>query len=137
MVSTSSLQDIEACLGAPDGSGEDFLLYHGDCTELMRLLPSETFDLTVTSPPYNIGKEYESVLPLDEYLDWCGGWIADVHRLTRPAGAFWLNLGYMPLRGRAKAIPIPCHPNPIPALGQGAVLHDSRGRMELRRRGRG
>ncbi len=70
-------------------------------------MPAEIFSLAVTSPPYNIGKEYEKPLPLDEYLEWCEEWLCEVHRVTRSDGAFWLNVGYVELSGRAKAIPLP------------------------------
>lgn len=30
-------------------------LYHGDCLEVMRAMPSESVDIVVTSPPYNMG----------------------------------------------------------------------------------
>ena len=33
-------------------------------------LKDEKFDLVVTSPPYNIGKEYEEKLSMQEYIDW-------------------------------------------------------------------
>jgi len=73
----------------------------------MEILPRDSCALTVTSPPYNIGKEYEKPRPLKDYLDWCELWIQQIHRITRPDGAFWLNLGYISLEERAKAIPIP------------------------------
>jgi adenine-specific DNA-methyltransferase len=78
-----------------------------DCLEGMRRLSQLSVDLTVTSPPYNIGKEYEHSRGTDEYLTWCQAWINEIYRVTRPYGAFWLNLGYLSLEGRAKAIPIP------------------------------
>ena len=31
-----------------------------DCTKLMDKIPKESIDTTITSPPYNIGKEYEN-----------------------------------------------------------------------------
>ena len=37
----------------------DVTLYHGDCLEFLKTLPAGCSDLIVTSPPYNIGKEYE------------------------------------------------------------------------------
>jgi DNA modification methylase len=49
-----------------------------DCWEALKLLPDQFVDLTVTSAPYNIGKEYEKFLVLDEYLNWCEQWIAEV-----------------------------------------------------------
>ena len=30
----------------------------GDCRDLIKNIPSESVDLVVTSPPYNIGKKY-------------------------------------------------------------------------------
>ncbi|HUG89782.1 MAG TPA: site-specific DNA-methyltransferase [Planctomycetaceae bacterium] len=75
--------------------------------EFLRRLPAELFDLTVTSPPYNIGKEYETPVPLDEYLRWCEQWLTQIARLTAPAGAFWLNLGYVGIDQRGKAVPLP------------------------------
>ena len=94
-------------LGEPHFAAPNCLIYQGDCLPLMRKLPAACAALTVTSPPYNIGKAYEDVLPLDEYLAWCADWISEVHRLSTVDGAFWLNLGYLSIPGRAKAIPIP------------------------------
>ncbi len=47
----------------------DVTLHHGDCLELLRSMPAETADLVVTSPPYNIGKEYEKRLDLRRYVE--------------------------------------------------------------------
>lgn len=101
------LSDFVSLLGKPYFQAENCLIYHIDCLDAMTILPAECIDLTVTSPPYNIGKQYENPLPIDEYLNWCEKWIAEIYRLTLPAGAFWLNLGYLSLPNRAKAIPIP------------------------------
>ena len=102
-----SLGRIEALLGQPAYKAPGVLLYEGDSLALMAKLTGQLVDLTITSPPYNIGKEYELARPLAEYLDWCSDWVRSVHRLTKPSGAFWLNLGYIGLPGRAKAIPLP------------------------------
>lgn len=48
----------------------DFSLWEGDSLELLKNLPHEgLFDLVVTSPPYNIGKEYEENLSLNDYFE--------------------------------------------------------------------
>jgi len=73
----------------------------------MAQMPDASVDLTVTSPPYNIGKSYEQVRDVEDYLDWCADWLAMIHRVTSNTGAFWLNLGYLSIPGRARAIPIP------------------------------
>jgi adenine-specific DNA-methyltransferase len=74
---------------------------------LLPQLPESCISLTVTSPPYNIGKCYERVKPVDAYVAWLAAWVNEVHRATAASGAFWLNLGYLPLPNKAKALPIP------------------------------
>lgn len=98
---------VVAALGEPYWSDEHVALYHADALAALRALPPEVVDLTVTSPPYNIGKEYEQPRPVEDYVAWLAEWINGVDRVTTPEGAFWLNLGYVSLPGRAKAIPIP------------------------------
>lgn len=112
MIELTRIQDVDAldlvrrALGPAAYDGHDILLYEGDCVELLSRLPAGLVDLTVTSPPYNIGKEYEADLEVSAYLEWCERWITEVYRATAPTGAFWLNLGYFELPGRARAIPI-------------------------------
>jgi adenine-specific DNA-methyltransferase len=101
------METIETALGTPAFRGEGYMIYQGDCVELMKSLPRNAFPLTVTSPPYNIGKEYETLRPVKEYLEWCERWIQLIHGITRNDGAFWLNLGYISFDDRAKAIPLP------------------------------
>jgi adenine-specific DNA-methyltransferase len=43
-------------------------LFYGRCTDLLSEIPDGSARLVVTSPPYNIGKEYEKRTPLDRYL---------------------------------------------------------------------
>jgi len=43
------------------------VLYEGDCLTLLGTIPEETVQLVVTSPPYNIGKEYEEKSSLSAY----------------------------------------------------------------------
>lgn len=101
-----NLTDISKLLGKPYFQASNCLIYNLDCLEAMTILPDESINLTVTSPPYNIGKEYENLLPLDDYINWCEKWITEIYRLTLCDGAFWLNLGYFSIKNRAKAIPI-------------------------------
>lgn len=78
-----------------------------DCIEGMTALQKGAINLAITSPPYNIGKEYESAMEIEEYIGWCSTWLQQVARLIADNGAFWLNLGYTPISDRGKAIPIP------------------------------
>jgi adenine-specific DNA-methyltransferase len=99
--------DLLAALGDPYWVDDRVALYKQDALQALARLPEDALALTVTSPPYNIGKEYEEPLPLDEYVSWSAEWVAGVHRVTALDGAFWLNLGYVSVPGRAKAVPLP------------------------------
>lgn len=103
----TALEVVRGALGKPYWEAKGLQLYHGDCLDLMASLPEALVDLTVTSPPYNIGKAYEARRPVQDYVDWTEQWVRAVHRVTSPCGAFWLNLGYIPLPGRGRAVPLP------------------------------
>jgi len=50
---------------------EHSAIWRGDSEDFLRKLPLEPiFDLVVTSPPYNIGKEYEAKESLADYMMW-------------------------------------------------------------------
>jgi DNA modification methylase len=49
--------------------GAEVVLLEGDSAETLRSVPDETAKLIITSPPYNIGKAYETATHLSEYLD--------------------------------------------------------------------
>jgi adenine-specific DNA-methyltransferase len=107
ITSENGLVFADRMLGIPYYEAPGVRLYCGDCLDLFNGLPDDSFDLTVTSPPYNIGKEYEALRDIDDYIDWCATWIDAIYRTTKSGGAFWLNLGYLELPNRANAIPIP------------------------------
>lgn len=46
----------------------NIVLHTGDSHSFLRSLPDDTAKLIVTSPPYNIGKEYETRLSIKHYL---------------------------------------------------------------------
>lgn len=49
----------------------DHAIWAGDVEKFLAKLPNEPlFDLVVTSPPYNIGKSYETTTDLEDYLAW-------------------------------------------------------------------
>ncbi len=101
------LERVVKILGKPFYEAPHCAIYNVDCLDAMKRIPIPFVNLTVTSPPYNIGKEYEKVLPFSDYLEWCQRWMAEIHKLTLPQGSFWVNLGYVTIPGRAKAIPLP------------------------------
>jgi len=44
----------------PTESSELDKIVLGDCHDLLAALPDESVDLVISSPPYNLGKEYEA-----------------------------------------------------------------------------
>jgi len=104
--SVSKLKRIKAKIGEPYFETERVLLYKMDALEFMDELGTEIMDLTITSPPYNIGKEYEQIENIDNYLRWCKSWVEKIYNITTPNGAFWLNLGYFEVPNKGKAVPI-------------------------------
>ncbi|MGB5157097.1 MAG: site-specific DNA-methyltransferase, partial [Desulfobacterales bacterium] len=72
---------------------EDIVLYSGDCLELLKTIPDESLKLVVTSPPYNIGKEYEKRLKLERYIDQQAAVIRECVRCLSPDGSICWQVG--------------------------------------------
>ena len=65
----------------------------------MSALADASVDVTVTSPPYNLGinyGKYSDRTDRQSYLQWCREWAAQVRRLLKPNGSFFLNIGSAP-----------------------------------------
>jgi adenine-specific DNA-methyltransferase len=97
---------ILEALGRPAIHRPGVMIYQMDCVQALRLLPENLIDLTVTSPPYNIGKEYETTTAVESYVSWCESWIKGIDKVSKRSSAFWLNLGYFSHPNRAKCLPI-------------------------------
>lgn len=72
---------------------ESIIVYPGDCLELLKTIPHESIQLIVTSPPYNIGKEYEKRLHLDAYLRQQARVIAECVRVLSSKGSVCWQVG--------------------------------------------
>ncbi|HHT9136323.1 MAG TPA: DNA-methyltransferase [Candidatus Wunengus sp. YC60] len=109
----SKYKEVELSLrntiGTPLYSDSGFILYCGNSCELLSRLESSNFstNLTVTSPPYNIGKEYETPKALNEYVNWCSSWMTHIYHITKAHGSFWLNVGYLEVNDKGLCVPIP------------------------------
>ena len=78
---------------APPSAVGNPVLACEDNLAFMRDLPAEKFKLIVTSPPYNLGKEYETRAPLDEYLQAQERIIRECVRLLHPQGSICWQVG--------------------------------------------
>ena len=99
---------IKGILGNPFYENDHAIIYNMDCEEGLSLLKGKIkVDATITSPPYNIGKEYEDILPLDYFVEWLSRISNQIYDITKSDGAFILNVGYLAVDGKGRAIPIP------------------------------
>lgn len=71
--------------------------------EAMQELPDHSVHLMVTSPPYNVGKEYDEDLTLKEYLSFLRRVWAEVFRVLVPGGRACINVANL---GRKPYIPL-------------------------------
>ena len=68
-------------------------LYCGDTLSLLKQIPNDVVQLIVTSPPYNIGKEYEEVTEIEKYLKWQEEVIKECVRILSPTGSICWEVG--------------------------------------------
>ena len=83
----------------PGRHGSTIRFTHGDSLRLLAELEPSSLDVVVTSPPYNLGIQYNSyadTLSADDYLKWTDTWVAAVARVLRPEGSLFLNVGAKP-----------------------------------------
>lgn len=70
-------------------------IYNEDCIQGMRKIPNEFIDLTITSPPYNLGvlyDEYNDNRPIDEYKKSVQALCNELYRLTKIGGRVCINV---------------------------------------------
>jgi adenine-specific DNA-methyltransferase len=72
---------------------ERIVVYQGDCLEFLRSIPNQTQQLIVTSPPYNLGKEYEPRLELPHYLEQQSRVITECARVLKSTGSICWQVG--------------------------------------------
>ena len=70
-------------------------------------LPEDpVFDLTVTSPPYDIGKAYEHRVPLEKYVAWQKQIITEIWKRTKPCGSICWQVGNWVDKGEIRPLDI-------------------------------
>jgi len=72
-------------------------------SENMEELPDNCIHLMVTSPPYNVGKDYDRDFTLDEYRDMLRRVFREVYRVLVPGGRACINIANL---GRKPYIPL-------------------------------
>ncbi|PEZ63008.1 DNA-methyltransferase [Bacillus cereus] len=68
-------------------------IFNEDCLEGMKKLDDNSVDLVLTSPPYNIGKEYETKIPIEDYLSWSESYLSEIYRILKNGRSFMFQVG--------------------------------------------
>ena len=83
-----------------EGKNDSFVtLYLDDCLKGMINIASDSVDVVITSPPYNIGIHYNSYSdkkPRNDYLYWINQVGREIKRILKDDGSFFLNIGNKP-----------------------------------------
>jgi site-specific DNA-methyltransferase (adenine-specific) len=69
-----------------------------DCLAMLRRIPSQSIQLVICDPPYNINVAAWD--DLADYVDWAGRWLSEVERVLAPSGNFVL-FGGLQYQGEA------------------------------------
>jgi DNA modification methylase len=68
----------------------------GDCLNELRKLESNSVDLIVADPPYNLGKDYGNNHDLKgfrDYLEFTEAWLSEAKRVLKPTGSVYTFMG--------------------------------------------
>jgi len=72
-------------------------IINGDCIKVMASLPESCVDLIVTSPPYNVGIDYDihnDRLSMEEYWQFTKDWLSESYRILKDDGRIAVNIPY-------------------------------------------
>jgi adenine-specific DNA-methyltransferase len=75
------------------GRNERIVIFSGDCLQFLKSIPDNSVQLVVTSPPYNLGKEYEKRIKLEDYLRQQKEVIRECVRVLRMTGSICWQVG--------------------------------------------
>ena len=77
-------------------------IYCSDASKMAEV-PDNSIALSFTSPPYNVGKDYDDDMSLADYLDLIQAVGSDVYRVLRPGGRYLVNIANV---GRKPYLPL-------------------------------
>ncbi|MBH0158662.1 site-specific DNA-methyltransferase [Fictibacillus sp. 5RED26] len=70
------------------------IVFHtGDAYDFLKTIPDNTVKLVLTSPPYNVGKEYETKTSIEKYLETQEEIIKELVRVTSEEGSICWQVG--------------------------------------------
>ncbi|MCH7914436.1 MAG: site-specific DNA-methyltransferase [Deltaproteobacteria bacterium] len=92
----------------------EYGLWNCDVNDFLDLLPkTPLIDLAVTSPPYNLGKEYEEKLDLDSYIDQQRNIINKISKNIKETGSICWQVGNYVEKNKGSITPLDILLHPI------------------------
>lgn len=86
-------------------SNNRITISNSDCLKFAKKLPDKSVQLIVTSPPYNISKEYEIKTSLNDYLEFHSRVIDECKRILKPKGSIcWQTGNFLYKNNFSKAV---------------------------------
>ncbi len=71
----------------------NYQIKNDDCLSALRKIEDEKFDLIITSPPYNVGKSYETKTSIEKYLETQDEIISELIRTLSKKGSICWQVG--------------------------------------------
>ncbi len=71
----------------------DYVLYKGDCQTFLKRLPDKCVDLTVTSPPYFMSKDYDKSTSIADFEKFHEKLLPEIVRVTKDGGSICWQVG--------------------------------------------
>ncbi len=71
----------------------DIVIFNGDVNDFVSSLPDASVKLIITSPPYNLGKEYENKVSIERYLASQQQTIENLYRVLSSDGSLCWQVG--------------------------------------------
>ncbi len=88
----------------------EIVLFQGDVSELVASIPDNSVSLVITSPPYNLGKEYEDRVSIERYLKTQAQVIGQLGRVLREDGSLCWQVGNFVENGEVYPLDILYYP---------------------------
>ncbi|MDR2138164.1 MAG: site-specific DNA-methyltransferase [Tannerella sp.] len=80
-----------------------------DCLSALKRAKDNTFDLVLTSPPYNVGKSYETKVSIEKYLETQEEIISELVRILSNRGNLCWQTGNFVDKGEVFPLDIYCY----------------------------
>lgn len=84
-----------------------YVLFQDDCFVALKNIPDNSIDLTITSPPYCMGKEYETTNDIEDFIEMHKLLLPEILRITKIGGSVCWQVGHH-VEGKNVVVPLDC-----------------------------